>query len=94
MRTMEGSEPFGHWDALVPHVVHPLKVIVIEVIGWVGQPLSSSEITKVLDDSEEFPLSNVSYHVRRLAETGVIEAVRERRVRGAVETFYFFPPWN
>jgi DNA-binding transcriptional ArsR family regulator len=90
---MEGGELSFEWDVLVPRVVHPLKVAIIEAIRSIGQPLSASELTKVID-IEEFPLSNVSYHVRRLAEVGVVKAVRKRQVRGSVETFYFFPPGN
>ncbi len=86
--TMEGGETFA-WDALVPHVVHPLKVSIVEVLHWVGQPLSASDLTKVIDD-ERFGLSHVSYHLVKLAEAGAIRVVRKRKVRGSVEKFYFF----
>jgi DNA-binding transcriptional ArsR family regulator len=39
-------------------------------------------------DALELPLSNVSYHVRMLAECGVVSLVGTRQVRGSVQHFY------
>jgi predicted MarR family transcription regulator len=85
--TMEGDG--FKWEKLVPHIIHPLKVTILEAMLWIDQPLSSTDLVKVIDD-EEFPLSNISYHVRKLLEAGAIKEVRNRQVRGATETFYFF----
>jgi DNA-binding transcriptional regulator GbsR (MarR family) len=89
--TMEGSEalPFD-WETLVPLVVHPLKVAIVEALLWIEEPLSASELTKTFSQSD-MSLSRISYHVRMLAEVGVLTKVRERPVRGSVEKFYFFP---
>jgi hypothetical protein len=70
-------------------MVHPLKVAIVEALLWVGQPLSSSDLSKLIDD-EQYGLSHVSYHVVTLAKAGALEARWTRPVRGAVETFYFF----
>jgi hypothetical protein len=87
--TMEGGEFYAFdWAALVPHVVHPLKVAIIEALVWIGEPLSPAELERILD--HQFGLSLVSYHVNKLVETGVLEPVGNRPVRGAMETFYFF----
>lgn len=86
---VEGGEPSFGWDALVPRMVHPLKVAIVEALLWVGQPLSSTDLTKLIDD-EEFGLSHVSYHVVTLAKAGAIEQRWNRPVRGTIETFYFF----
>jgi hypothetical protein len=86
--TVEGGEPFT-WDALVPHIVHPVKVAIIEALRWIGEPLSASDLTKVIDD-EKCGLSPVSYHLVRLAKAGTVEVVRSRPVRGSLEKFYFF----
>lgn len=80
---------FG-WDALVPRIVHPLKVAIIEALWWIGRPMSASDLTKVIDD-EEIGLSHVSYHMVTLAKAGAIKVVRRRRIRGSTEKFYFFP---
>lgn len=37
-------------------------------------------------------LSNVSYHLRKLRENGLIEVVVERRVRGAIQKDYALTP--
>lgn len=38
------------------------------------------------------PVENVSYHVRRMAEIGVIKLDRQMAVRGAIEHFYRLDP--
>jgi len=86
---MKGSEPLSFdWDALVPFLVHPLKVRIVEALLWVGEPLSATDLTKLIGD-EQFGLSHVSYHV--VSEAGALEVVRKRQVRGSTEKFYFFP---
>jgi hypothetical protein len=87
MKTVDGNEPFD-WGVLVPHIVNPTKVAVIEAMWWIGVPLSSRDLSKVLED--EWGLSAIAYHVRTLSETGTLRAIRRRQVRGSVETFYFF----
>jgi predicted transcriptional regulator len=87
MKTIEGGEPFK-WEALVPHIVHPMKVAIIEAMAWIGRPLSASELDKVFDS--RFGVSQVSYHVRTLAEAGVIRKVRQEQVRGSIKTFFAF----
>jgi hypothetical protein len=87
--TMEGGELSFDWGALVPRVVHPLKVIIIEALLWVGRPLSASDLSKLVDD-QEFGLSHISYHAVTLREIGALKVVRKRQVRGSTEKFYFF----
>jgi DNA-binding transcriptional ArsR family regulator len=87
--TVEGDEPSFDWEALVPRIVHPLKVAIVEALWWVGEPLSATDLTKVIDE-EKFTISHVSYHMVRLADVGALEVVRRRAVRGAIEKFYFF----
>ena len=38
--TVQGGERFD-WEALVPLVIHPLKVAILEALEWIGQPLSA-----------------------------------------------------
>lgn len=87
MSTERGELPFD-WAALVPRIMHPMRVTIVEAFRWLGQPLSPTDLKWILD--EEFSVSFVSYHVRELARVGVLEKVRTRQVRGAQETFYFF----
>jgi hypothetical protein len=86
--TMQRGERFD-WEGLVPLIVHPVKVAIIEAIEWIEKPLSASELTKVIDD-EKLGLSHVAYHVKKLGEVGVLKVVRRRAVRGSLEKFYSF----
>ncbi|HET8813889.1 MAG TPA: hypothetical protein VFM51_02915 [Solirubrobacterales bacterium] len=85
MTSGEGGKPFK-WDLLIPRLVHPLKVTIIEALSWIELPLSARELDRMLD--EEFGVSLVSYHMRKLAEVGALEMVEQRPVRGALQTFY------
>jgi hypothetical protein len=84
---MDGSNN-GHfnWDILVPYLIHPVKVAIIEAMEWIEVPVSPRELDRVFD--EQFGLSLVAYHMRTLAEVGVVEKVRQEPVRGAVQKFY------
>jgi len=75
-----------NWDALIPISVHPVKVAIIEAMEWIEVPLSPKELDRIFD--EEFGVSLVSYHMRTLADVGVVERVRQQSVRGAVQSFY------
>lgn len=86
--TTEGDELAFGWDALVPRVVHPLKVAIIEALRWIGQPLSATELKNLFDDGSD--LSLISYHLVTLSKVEVLTIVRERRGRGSIEKFYFF----
>jgi hypothetical protein len=77
------------WGALVPYVLHPLKVEIIEAIGWVGKPLSAIELTRMLG-YDKGQVAVMSYHFKVLVEMGVFELTHTRQRRGARETFYFF----
>jgi hypothetical protein len=71
---------------LIPISVHPVKVAIIEAMQWIGVPLSPRELDRIFD--EEFGVSLVSYHMRTLADVGVVKRVRQQSVRGAVQSFY------
>ncbi|HEX6781997.1 MAG TPA: hypothetical protein VF125_08195 [Solirubrobacterales bacterium] len=79
------------WKTLIPRLLHPIKVDIIETMLWMEQPLSASELTNLFGKGEEQKyLSKVSYHARSLKKLGVLELQRTRPVRGAVESFYVF----
>ena len=87
--TMEGDEPYQFdWSGLVPQVVHPLRVAIVEALDWINQPLSPSEFRDVFE--QEFGLPTIAYHVNKLAEAGAIVEVGTQSVRGATQTFFFF----
>jgi len=78
------------WDELVPHIVHPTKVAIVEALRYLGHELSSTEMSKMFDDPTT-TLSHVAYHVRSLAEKGALVQTGQRQVRGALERFFYFP---
>jgi hypothetical protein len=74
------------WVALVALLVHPVKVAIIEAMDWIGEPLSATDLDRLL--TCQVGVSLISYHLRKLVELGVLEPVRKDTVRGAVQTFY------
>jgi DNA-binding transcriptional ArsR family regulator len=64
-------------------ISHPLRASCLRLLGERGE-MSPVQVMRELGEN----LSDVSYHMKRLAELGCAEIVRERQVRGAVEHFY------
>ena len=62
---------------------HPTRRRILREMDG-GPPLSPRELAGRIDDS----LSNVSYHFRVLASSGVIELVDTKPVRGSTQHFY------
>ena len=75
-----------HTDITDPRVVkalaHPLRVHILGLLE--ERTLSPSEIAEEIGA----PLGNVSYHVRQLAQLGLIKLVRKTPRRGAIEHHY------
>ena len=78
------------WSALVALLMHPTKVLIIEAMQWVGEPLSASELEQLFDEKPS--LGSISYHVRTLVKFGALKQVRSRHVRGTIERYYFLTP--
>src|SRR5215210_100946 len=67
---------------LVKALAHPLRVRILGVLqDRVASPSDLSEELKA-------PLGNVSYHVRILAQLGLLKLVKKRPRRGAIEHYY------
>ena len=80
------------WETLVPMVIHPIRVAIIEVMIRLETPVSARDVQLMLEEPEDQSVSVVSYHMRCLAEFGAIEETGSRSVRGANQTFYFLSP--
>lgn len=87
---MTAPKGMSEWDELVPRIVHPTKVAIIEALRHLGHELSSTEMSKMFGGPKA-SLSHVAYHVRSLAEKGALVQTGERQVRGALEKFFYFP---
>jgi DNA-binding transcriptional ArsR family regulator len=79
---MAGLNPSSDNDLLVA-LRHPLRRQILREIGE-EEEISPREISERLDE----PLSNVSYHVRVLADCAAVTLVRTRPVRGSMQHFY------
>lgn len=67
-------------------VAHPLRLRLLSLLT--GEALSAAEAARVLGESQ----ANVSYHLRRLAQAGLVRLVEEARVRGGVAKRYRHDP--
>lgn len=79
--------------ALVPLVINPIQLAIIEALTWINRPLSATQLTHALNGlggkKGTYP-GLMSYHLRALMDFGVLEIARTRSVRGTTETFFFF----
>jgi DNA-binding transcriptional ArsR family regulator len=83
---LNGTPPegLGVWEDLdtLRALMHPLRVRAY--IEAVKGPVSAKELAGRLD----VPLQRMSYHVRQLADAGLLRVVSRTPRRGAVETHY------
>ncbi len=88
-RSTDGADQEGR--ASPEHVIdqrivkalgHPLRIRMLTVLNQ--RVASPSELAGELDE----PIGNVSYHMRTLADLGMVELVRTEPRRGAVEHYY------
>lgn len=70
---------------LAKALAHPLRLQILRALD--DRVASPSEIASELDA----PLTNVSYHVRKLRSLGLIKLVRKTPKRGVVEHYYSAP---
>jgi hypothetical protein len=84
---VRGAQDAAVWQACVPHVLHPVKVAIIEAHFWIKRPLSAKDLERLFAD-DRYYLSMVSYHCNKLAEFGVLKLWKKRPVRGAVENLF------
>src|SRR4051794_35829610 len=61
---------------------HPLRMEIMDLLD--DRVASPSQLAAELGS----PLSLTSYHVRQLAQMGLVRLVRRRQVRGSIEHFY------
>lgn len=70
-------------DDLLLALRHPLRRRILHMLSG-KEPLSPRELADALNQ----PLSNISYHVRILADCGAAKLVRTQQVRGSTQHFY------
>jgi hypothetical protein len=65
-------------------ILHPVRLRIVQAFLG-GRHLTTGDLARELPD---IPQAGLYRHVSRLAEGGVLEVVRERQARGAVERTY------
>jgi DNA-binding transcriptional ArsR family regulator len=70
-------------ESLLTALGHPLRREILRAMAD-GKTVSPRE----LSESLRRPLSNVSYHVRVLVQSGALRLVRTRPTRGSIQHFY------
>lgn len=71
-------------DAQMKALRHPLRRELMKVVLGTEGTISPRELASRVFQ----PLSNVSYHVRVLADCNAVKLVRTRPVRGSMQHFY------
>lgn len=71
------------WRAIAESVLTETAVQVLELAAKRDE-ISAKDAAEEL----ELPIANVSYHVRRLAALGFLEATRQEPRRGAIQHYY------
>jgi DNA-binding transcriptional ArsR family regulator len=69
-------------EKMVRAMNHPVRVQVVRIL------LDRTAGPKAIAEALDMRLSNVSYHVRVLADLDLVEIAEEESVRGAVAHFY------
>lgn len=70
---------------MVRAIAHPLR---LEILRALGERASPTELSRKLGE----PLGTVSYHVRVLADLGLLRLVEQAPRRGAIEHYYEVAP--
>lgn len=83
-------QPRFRWPALIDSQVHPVKVAAVEALRWIGGPLSARELWLI--GVGEPVYGNVAYHVKALADDGLLIHTAKAPARGSVEKFYVLTP--
>jgi hypothetical protein len=87
---MGGQSDQFDWGFLVPRVIHPMQVGIIEAISYVGIPLSAADLRRSF--GENLSVSHISYHVSSLAKVGALVLAEEHQPRGRFASYYEIPP--
>jgi hypothetical protein len=77
------------WERLVAVSLHPLKVAIVEALSWVRQPLSATDLAKMVG-AGKYSRDLIQYHAGCLENWGALAVAEVRRTQGGWESYYFF----
>lgn len=88
--TTPGGDDFC-WQGVVPRIVNPTKLTIIELLRIEKRPLSATRMSKRIDDPE-LTVARLHYHCQTLLKAGVLR-LEGTIPRGASnEKFYCLAP--
>jgi hypothetical protein len=87
----EREVPPIKWACMIERFIHPAKVEIVEALVWIGQPLSGTELRKILG-RKRYSLGTLIYHLEALRDIGVVHVAGVRAARGAREVYYLLDP--
>ncbi len=73
------------WDGLVARLLHETQLHIIEAMRWIDRPLSSTELSRILD--EQMRHQNILHHLARLEELEVVTLEFTSPERGKAKFF-------
>jgi hypothetical protein len=79
------------WQAVVPPVVNPTKVTIIEIMRLEKRPLSANRLAERIGDPE-FTVARLHYHCETLLKAGVLRLEGTVPRGASKEKFYWFSP--
>lgn len=86
----EAGDKHFIWTSLVPRLVHPTKLAIVEALIEAGRPLSVDDLIPQLsavDGNAEL----IRYHANSMVKAGALEIV-STQVKAASEVpFFYFP---
>lgn len=87
----KGDGSLLDWGDLVPLIVHKTKLIIIEAMLWVDEPLAAVDIQAMHGGKKKPNLSSLSYHIKSLdTDLSILRLYDEEQVRGAWKKNYYF----
>lgn len=86
-----GDEQFI-WTSLVPRLVHPAKLSIIEALIEARRPLSADELMPLVP-AVDGNVELIRYHAKWMVDAGALEvAVTQVKAAAEVPCFYFPSP--
>src|SRR6185295_9679697 len=86
--TEDGGQTLD-WGGLAPLVIHQTKLLILEAMLWVDEPLSAVDIVAMCNGT--IGTSSISYHLKSLdGDLSVVRLYDEKQIRGAWKKNYYF----
>jgi hypothetical protein len=80
------------WTVLVPRLIHPTKLAIIETLIEAEAPLSVDELIPRLPTAERVNSEVVRYHAISMVKVGVLEVDSAQSESNPRIPYFYFPP--